>query len=264
MRKRKKRTYKQRRKRKRRVSRLKVLGCGALATALAALVVVIAIDAYGYLSTSDRFAVQAVDVAGVNRLSPLEICRVSGLLPGISVFDINVREVARRVESMPRVLSAEVEKQPPNHVTITVEEREPVAVVRTGQPIEIDRFGVVLGPPIEKEPITVLPEITGKNMPADFVAGSTVKLPVILEAIALCELLVETGSAQALGVKTIDISDPQNLVMHIENVTAEIRWGTGNHELRLAKLMAVWERSGGSLPHSEYVDLRQGEYIPAK
>ena len=264
MSKRKKRTYKQRRKKKRRVSRLKVLGYGALGTALAAVVAAVAVDAYGYLRSSERFAVQEVDVAGVHRLSPLEICRVSGLTPGISVFDIDVREVAKRVESMPRVLWAEVEKKPPNHVTITVEEREPVAVVRTKQPVEIDRFGVVLGPPVGKEPIIALPEISGKNIPADFVAGAAVKLPVILEAIALCELLVETGSAQVLGVRTIDVSDPKNFVMHIENVTAEIRWGTGNYELRLAKLMAVWDKSAGSLPHSEYVDLRQGKYIPAK
>ena len=262
MSKRGKRTYKQRRKRG--LPRLKVLGYGALGTALAAVVAEVAVDCCTYLRSSERFAVQAVDVVGLQRLSLEEIRRVSGLTLDISYFDIDVREVARRVEAMPRVRSATVEKQLPSHVTITVEEREPVAVVRTGQPVEIDRFAVVLGPPTGKEPITALPEIAGKNIPAGFVAGAVIKTPVILEAIDLCELLVETGSAQILGVRSIDVSDPKNLVMHIEGVTAEIRWGTGNYELRLAKPMAVWDKTGARLPHSEYIDLRQGERIPAK
>jgi len=262
---RKKQKYKRRRKKKGRVPRLKVLGYGALGTALAAAVAAVAVDCCTYLHSSERFAVQSVDVVGVQRLSPAKICRVSGLTSGISLFDIDVREVVRRVKAMPRVQSATVEKQPPNHVSITVEEREPVAVIRKEpSPTEIDRFGVVLGPPADNELVSSLPEITGTNIPAGFVAGATVKQPVILEAAALCDLLVETGSAQLLGVKTIDVSDPKNLVMHIESATAEIRWGTGNHELRLAKLLAVWDKTGGHLPYSEYVDLRQGQHIPAK
>jgi len=261
---RKRRKYKRRRKKKRRVPRLTVLGYGALGTALAAAVAAVAVDCRTYLHSSGRFAVQAVDVAGVHRLSPAEICRVSGLTPGISLFDIDVREVARRVKAMPKVQSATVEKQLPNHVSITVKERVPVAIIRKEPPTEIDRYGVVLGPQADNELITSLPEITGTNIPAGFVAGVAVKQPIMLEAVALCDLLVETGSAQLLGVKTIDVSDPENLVMHIEGATAEIRWGTGNREMRLAKLLAVWDKTGGRLPHSEYVDLRQGQYVPAK
>jgi len=265
MRKRTSRKYKQRpRRKKRRLPRLKTIFYAAICTVIIAVAAAFVVDCRSYLHTSERFAVTEVDVVGAKLLSPAEICRVSGLYPGISLFVIDADEVADRVESMPRVRHAEVDRQPPHHVAITVDEREPVAVIDAGQQLEVDSEGVVLGPPVESDSIAPLPVITGITRVHRFIPGVTVKDKSMREAIRLCELLVRTGSVPLLGVETIDVSDPDNLVMYIQDVSAQIRWGTGDYELKLAKLIAVWDKAGGRLPHSEYVDLRQGKYIPAK
>ncbi len=238
----------------------------AVGLGLAAVVVLIVIDFLTYLARSERFAVDTltIEVTGAHLLGSDEICRASGLKDGVSLFAINADDVASRIEALARVRSADVSKQLPNHVTVSIEEREPVALVGRDELFEIDREGVVLGPPVEERAVAALPTICGTNMPARFVPGTSIDDPAVHEAVTLSVLLDATGTVPLLGVKTIDISDPENLVMHIEGVEAEIRWGIGDYERKLAKLLAVWNKCGGRLTHSEYIDLRQGKFVPAK
>jgi len=256
--------YKQRPRRKRRVPRLKVLAYGAAVAASAAVIGAVAVDVTRYLGRSRRFAVMEVDVTGAQVLTPAEICRASAIPPGISIFDIDTAEVVRRLEALPRVRSAAVGTRPPCNVSITIEEREPVAAVRTTHLLEVDRDGVVLGPTTAEQSGAALPVITGSNVPDGLSAGDTLDGAAARQAVILSDLLVASGTVPLLGVKTLDISDPENLVMAVENVSAKILWGSGDYERKLAKLLAVWHTTGGRLPHSEYIDLRQAEFIPGK
>lgn len=261
-RKRKKVRQKPRRKRRRSVFKTFLWIVGGIVAAV--IVSLIIFDAYEYMHSSDRFAVTEVNIGGTVLLTQTDIVGKMGLPASVNIFDIDERVVTERVTAMPRVHTAFVETRLPRYMGVTVHERSPIAVLGDGPPFEIDVDGVVLGPARQTGSVTPPPKLVGKRLPRRLVSGATLNDVTVQAALSMCETLTASPSLPLLGSVSIDTTDPANLVMRIGGVDAEIWWGTDNYELKLAKLMAVWNKTGGDPPHSEYIDLRQGRSIPAK
>ncbi len=251
--------------RKRRMSVAKVFLWVLAGISVATVLTAVAFDARRYLHESDRFAVTEVDVGGVVLLTENEILSALALPARVNVFEIDEQAVAERVTALPRVRSAVVKTRIPRYMSVTIDERIPIAVAGINPKFELDRDGVILGPPRRDPTVAPLPVLTGKSFRGTSIAGAQITDAGVHEALSLCEtLLADTAALPLLGSVTIDTSDATNLVMHIDGIKSEIRWGTGGYRLKLAKLLAVLNKNGGTLPFSEYVDLRQGRIIPAK
>jgi hypothetical protein len=93
------------------------------------------------------FHVPSATVLGNNRLTRDEIQAVTGVL-GQSIFTVQPEEVEARLRmNYPELLSAQVEVYLPNHVYITVTEREPVILWQQGEGYTwIDASGVAFRP----------------------------------------------------------------------------------------------------------------------
>lgn len=94
---------------------------------------------------SSLLAVHTVSVRGASRLTPSAITTAAEVPVGKPLALLDTAGVRRRVEAMPAVRSAEVERVWPQAVRITVVERTPVAVVkRPGKPLAlVDGTGVL-------------------------------------------------------------------------------------------------------------------------
>ena len=111
-----------------------------------------------WLLHTPYLAVQEVVVSGEVISTASERALSGGLIEGIPMFSVETESVREAVLSDPWVAAVEVQKEWPNTVWITVEERYPVAWVLTGKgwrALSLD--GVVL----EVEPEQVMPRITG-------------------------------------------------------------------------------------------------------
>jgi cell division septal protein FtsQ len=98
---------------------------------------------------SPNFYVQNVEVEGNTTVTDQEIYTISGL-EGLSVFWVEPAAVARRVETLPNVRSAQVRVQLPSYVVITVEERTPVILWKTGDASWwVDAEGITFPPRAE-------------------------------------------------------------------------------------------------------------------
>jgi cell division septal protein FtsQ len=80
---------------------------------------------------SPNFYVYDVEVLGNSAVAAEEVYATSDL-EGLSIFWVDPAAVARRVERLPDVRSAQVTIRPPARVIITVEERAPDIVWQTG------------------------------------------------------------------------------------------------------------------------------------
>jgi cell division protein FtsQ len=108
--------------------------------------VVIAGAAVWALFGSSLFAVRSVTITGAGAVPRAEVLRAAGIKPGTPLARVDTGAVARRVEQITQVQSAQVSRDWPDSVTIVIRERTPVlAIASDGGFALVDRFGVVLG-----------------------------------------------------------------------------------------------------------------------
>ena len=133
------------------------------------------------LLTSPAFVVAEPVVVGQRLVQADAIARASGLA-GKSIFLVDSAQVERAVLDLRPISSAHVTATLPNIVTITVVERQPVAVWRSGgSAFLVSADGVVLGEAGEDAPSLTIADLDAQRV---FVGGQ-VDSDVVLRASAL-------------------------------------------------------------------------------
>lgn len=112
---------------------------------LIAILAVVAGTAWALLD-SRLLVVRYVHVTGTGRLvSRAEVTAAAGIPSGLPLIRVDTAAVARRVEQITQVQSAQVSRDWPDAVTITVRQRRPVfAVPASGGYALVDAFGVTV------------------------------------------------------------------------------------------------------------------------
>src|SRR2546430_1333782 len=155
---------------------------------------------------------------------------------GTSLFRLDPGAVARRVEAIPEVRRADVVREFPNRIVISVEERRPFTLVHSGRLHWIDEEGRVLG----ASPEAVIPQVPVVSGLSDdeLTSMKSAPSPKALAAIALIRALLRTGSALAAEISEIDMSRTDGPVLYtVDGV--EVRLGAEDWEERLARLEGV-------------------------
>jgi cell division protein FtsQ len=115
----------------------------ALFIAVAA-VAIVAAAAWALLGSS-LLVVRSVAVTGSVTVPKDQVLRAAAIRPGTPLVRVDTAAVARRVEQLNQVQSAQVSKHWPDSVVITIRARTPaLAVAADGGFDLVDRFGVVV------------------------------------------------------------------------------------------------------------------------
>lgn len=94
---------------------------------------------------SPIFEVRQITVSGNHVLPAQKIIDISGITTGTNTFKINLKEAAENLYTLPLIKEVRLVRQLPSRVIINVRERQPVALVPTGNGfIQVDRDGVCL------------------------------------------------------------------------------------------------------------------------
>ena len=132
-----------------------------------------------YLREADLFRLERIYVENNLRLSEEEILAVAEIKLGLSLFDIQPRQVGLQIERLDWVKTVSVERIFPSELRIRLEERIPVAVMKLDHFYYVDREGVpfklleagdrldypvITG--IDRERFLADPEVSRKIMPA--------------------------------------------------------------------------------------------------
>lgn len=97
---------------------------------------------------SQPFKLRRVEIAGNTRIPKEELAAASGLQRGSHLLKISTTDVALRVEEVPWVYRAKVERIIPSKIRITITEREPAAqVIVPAGTFLADEAGVLLNSP---------------------------------------------------------------------------------------------------------------------
>jgi len=207
---------------------------------------------------SDRFRVRNTEITGNHIIKTDQIAHLANVSKGVSLFQVPVIAVQRRIESDPWIKRAVVRRRLPDTIEIQVIEREPAAAVRSERLLMITADSIALAPdsddwvwdfPLLTPPhpvkISVGTAVTDSSTLA--LLGEALKLRAVSKDAwhNLSELYYVDGQMHAaLSRPAIDI-----LLGH---GTSELAW--------LGALKILNDKSGADPAHYQSIDLR----IPGK
>jgi len=224
---------KARRPRPARRARLRRLVIGVLAT-----MVITAGGGAGlhWLLTTPRFGVASVEVRGVSRVPADQILAAAAIQRGTNIFKLDTIGVTGRVESLPEVRRADVVRELPNRVVISVEERRPFTLVHGGRLHWMDEEGRLLGASPEAV-APPMPVISGLS-PEELTSMRTAPGPKARAAIGVIRALLRSGNGLTAEISEIDMSRREGPVLYtVDGV--EVRLGTEDWDERLIRLEGV-------------------------
>ena len=209
---------------------------------------------YRFMLASDRPGVDSpIEVTGVRNASKASIMRTFSIDRGRSLYLMNIRERRQQILGLEWVQDASVRRLWPNHLSVAVQERVPVAVVPFSSPLLIDGDGYLLAPHGKVPPhypvLNGLRERDGLEVRRDRVQRMLVvlqELNVYKKAI----LSVEIGSSENVKLVYQHEAKPITLLM-----------GSERYKDRLANLLANFDTVRDRLSEDPVLDLRLDERI---
>ncbi len=119
------------------------------------------LTAYGYrqIQKLDFFKIQNINVSGQSRYTGEKIISLSELKKGTSVFTADLIKGSQKLESDPWIYRSVIKIKFPNTIEITIEEHDPLAVLKLDNNYLIDKKGIVFKKASKNE--LTFPEITG-------------------------------------------------------------------------------------------------------
>jgi cell division protein FtsQ len=180
-----------------------------------------AYSAVEYFTTDSRFEVQKLAVSGLKRVEENQVLAKTGFEVGTNVFHAKLDRIRERVEELPWVQHALVERVLPDKIIIKIVEREPIGLARIkGEIFQFDMDAKILDP----DPVSgsSFPILDGLHM--DDQKGNLEKVDVYRRVVedlgqtALSEIHIN----QSQEVTVVSASDP--LLVNLGTVDFRSRW----------------------------------------
>lgn len=200
------------------------------------------------------FQVSEVHVRGNKHVATKEILSRLKLRAPVSIFQLDLGELAGRVTTHPWISTASIQRQLPLSLLITVQEREPVAVLKAGKTYLVSADAVILEEvqgPVAQDLPTLRPQWR-----AQVRIGEPLDEPRLLGGLELLEVL---GKAPLMGqsrAEGVTVEADGNYVLHLAEGGPTLRVGHVQPLPQLSRLDVALRHRGQDLRSFTYVDLR--------
>lgn len=193
---------------------------------------------YNMLLDVPWLKVQEIEITGLKKLDRFEVLNTMGVKKGECILNLEMRILADRLRTLPTVKSAVVRLDSPSRIVAEIAEREPIALVKSGDSfLLLDRDGMLFAQTTLDETRTV-PLITGLGGPNFREGGvlsnrSLAQIKELLTALENSKNWLARGSVQECRWKPNGFT----LVLGERGVPVDI--GKEKFERKLAKLKKV-------------------------
>ncbi len=208
------------------------------------------------VASSSLLRVEDLRVTGNARMSHGEVLALVDGLRGQNILSVRLDEWRERLLECPWVADASLRRSLPSTIEISIVERTPLAIGRIGEELFlVDERGVLIdewGPRYEDLDLPILDGLAGKAGEED------------ARRAALADRLLRDVRRQPdIGrrISQVDVSDPHNAVVIVDQDTARVRLGDRDFLARLRAYLEVAPTLREQVPAIDYVDLRFGERL---
>lgn len=172
--------------------------------------------------------IREVQVEGMHHVTKPEVLERLVLKPGMGLHQVSTSFLAERVRTHAWIKEAMVERRPPHLLHVTVLERTPAAIIRTGADHWLsDENGYLLAK-LGRQDDQTLPLLTGLD-PKSLLLGEARIRMAVQSGIVLAKLIANTID----GRIEVDLANPLNVVASANGV--RFRFGDDS-------LVDQWER----------------------
>lgn len=210
-------------------------------------------------SRNEIFIIQTIEASSTGKLTAAHLKEYGGFFEGVNLFDIDLNAIRKRLEDVPVIRDAEVQRRLPSTLYVRVSERVPLARIPQGQAgffFSIDRDGKVLG--LAGSQFQHLPVITGFS-DKGISPGSSVTDNKALDALNLVHMLDASPAQDVVRLKRIDVGNPDYLDCVLDS-GVKVLMPRNVSEKKIEDLVTVLRESGGR--HTSF-DLTLEGRIPA-
>ena len=241
---------------------LRPLGRIAGAAAGAALAGALVYGACRAVDAVTFFRLKTINVVSGTHLSRDEIIGIAGAETGRDLLRINVRRMGEQVSRNPWVERVYVRRILPDTLSISVVEREPLAVVSMGYLYYLDSKGTVFkllsqGDRLDYPVITGFSEEELNSDPA----GTREALKNTCQ---LIEILREKGAFILADVSEIHYDKGYGFTMFTASGALPVKVGSGNFTAKIERLARIYRDLAAQRTNIQYIDLDYNDKIVIK
>jgi cell division protein FtsQ len=203
-----------------------------------------AYSAVVFLTTDARFEVQKLSVSGLKRVEENQVLAKAGFEVGTNVFRVKLDKVRERVEELPWVRYAMVERVLPDKIIIKIAEREPIGLGRiNGEVFQFDADAKILDP--DPETPASFPILDGLRM-GDHKGN--------LKKVEMYRKVLEDVGQTALS--EVHINDSQEVTVVSASDPVIVNLGAVDFRSRWIKYLQLKPQIQLQYPQAVRVDLR--------
>ena len=205
------------------------------------------------LFKNPRFSLRQVYVDTTGMLTPTRIIGATGLVDGVNLLTVNLRDVRERVQRLPGVRTATVQRDFDGKLEITVRQRKPIAWVRSeymhwtprspAHGMLVDDEGIAIPAESITEDMLSLPEINVDTIrQAD--AGCAIADEKFAIALRLTKELLKRQNQGGATLKSVETSKKYAIIASFFD-GAQTTFSIDNFEAQLQRYDAVFAQSRG-------------------
>jgi cell division protein FtsQ len=211
------------------------------------------------IAGSSFLRVREMRVSGNSRLSRGEVLALIEGLRGQNILSVPLEDWRQRLLDCPWVAEAWMRRSLPSTVEVAIVERRPLAIGRFGEELYlVDERGAIIDEWGPRYQDLDLPILDGLGSGGDRGAVEDERRAALAGRL-LQELRKQPGLARR--VSQIDVSDPHDAVVIVDQDTARVRLGKDNFLKRLESYLELAPSLREQVPEIDYVDLRFGDRV---
>ncbi len=196
-------------------------------------------------------------VEGNMFVSNNEILQLIGIQKGALLFNVDLGKIEQNVCSHYYIKTASARRNLPNTITVTVEERKPIALLNSSLLYYVDEDGVILPKSVTRKLID-LPVLSGTVTTEKIRLGMVLTSQPIQEALTLLKLMKTLNRPLYHGISEVRIERNGDIQLITAEDCVPVLIGSGEIEEKFVIIEAFWEqyiRAKGTSA-LKYVDMR--------
>ena len=241
---------------------LRPLGRIALGVAVFSLAVWVVRAGWSALGSTTFFRLKNIEVTSAKRLTQEDILALSGVEAGQDLARMNLRRMGEQLVQNPWVETVRIHRYFPDRLSISISEREPLAIVNMGFIYYLDRKGTVFkvlnqGDRLDYPVVTGFSEEDMNNNPA----ATREALKTTCE---LLEILREKGAFILADVSEIHYDKGYGFTLFTASGALPVKVGSGDFAAKLERFARIYRGLMAQCPSLHYIDLDYSDKIIVK
>jgi cell division protein FtsQ len=241
---------------------LRPLGKLALGLSGIALVYGVLFVAWRALGAATFFRLKTVEVSSSKRLTREEILSMAGVEPGRDLLRMNLKRMGEQIAQNPWVETVRIHRYYPDGLSISIVEREPLAVVNMGFFYYLDKKGTVFKVLNQGDRLDY-PVVTGFSE-EDLSSDPAGTHEALHDTCELLKILREKGAFILADVSEIHYDKGYGFTLFTASGGLPVKIGSADFSGKIDRFAKIYQELMAQRPTLHYIDLDYNDKIIVK